>query len=292
MKTENNKNASIPHPIPYQGSKRYLANQILQYFPADVKEFYEPFVGSAAITMATAYYNLAAKYHVSDLNSPLMNLWDEIINHPRRISNRYEALWISDWKKADEHYYEVRMEFNKSGRSDYLLYLLTRCVKSAVRYNTEGKFNQSPDKRRLGTNPLMMRRRIISASKLLKGKTNIYIKDYRLIAKRAKEKDLVYLDPPYQGVCMNSNSRYYQGVDFDELVYSLEELNKESVSFLVSYDGRTGDKKHGKPLPHRLGLKKVHLYAGRSSQATLLGLTSSIYESLYISPALRERIKR
>jgi len=31
-----------------------------------------------------------------------------------------------------------------------LLYLLDRCVKGAVRYNKEGWFNQSPDKRRLG----------------------------------------------------------------------------------------------------------------------------------------------
>ena len=42
-------------------------------------------------------------------------------------------------------------------KPEYLLFLLAKCVKAAVRYNAKGEFNQSPDKRRLGRNPAMMR---------------------------------------------------------------------------------------------------------------------------------------
>lgn len=40
-----------PHVIPYQGSKRKLADNILKQINFDVSAFYEPFAGSAAVTL-------------------------------------------------------------------------------------------------------------------------------------------------------------------------------------------------------------------------------------------------
>jgi hypothetical protein len=62
------------------------------------------------------------------------------------------------------------------------------------------------------------------------------------------------------------------------------------MSYLVSYDGRTGGKTHGRRLPPSLGLQLVELDAGRSSQSTLLGRAEKTVESLYLSPALVERL--
>jgi len=58
-----------------------------------------------------------------------------------------------------------------------------------------------------------------------------------------------------------------------------------------SYDGRTGQKVHGRPLPRDLRLCHIELAAGRSSQETLLGRAEITYESLYLSPALTERLE-
>ncbi len=58
----------------------------------------------------------------------------------------------------------------------------------------------------------------------------------------------------------------------------------------VSYDGRTGAKIFGDPLPTALNLKHLEVYAGRSTQATLLGRADVTYESLYLSPALLSRL--
>jgi DNA adenine methylase len=59
---------------------------------------------------------------------------------------------------------------------------------------------------------------------------------------------------------------------------------------LLSYDGRTGRKTYGEPLPAWLDLSRVELCAGRSSQATLHGKRAMTYESLYLSPALQARL--
>jgi len=58
--------------------------------------------------------------------------------------------------------------------------------------------------------------------------------------------------------------------------------------FAVSYDGRTGQKRFGTDLPESLGLVRLEIKAGRSSQATLLGRRDITYESLYLSPTLVE----
>ena len=43
---------AVPHPIPYQGSKRQLAGAILRYFPESTARMVEPFAGSAALSLA------------------------------------------------------------------------------------------------------------------------------------------------------------------------------------------------------------------------------------------------
>lgn len=141
----------IPHPIPYQGSKRALAKHIIANFPTDVDRVIEPFAGSSAVSLAAAYHGRANKFILNDFNKALVSLWEEIIYRPDEIGNGYEKLWHEQQNRERDYYDFVRTEFNKTGRADYFLYLLARCVKASVRYNSYGEFNQSPDNRRKGT---------------------------------------------------------------------------------------------------------------------------------------------
>jgi DNA adenine methylase len=62
------------------------------------------------------------------------------------------------------------------------------------------------------------------------------------------------------------------------------------ISFVVSYDVVTDENKYGYALPEELGLTHRHVVAGISSQATLMGRSQTTIESLYMSPALVERL--
>jgi DNA adenine methylase len=276
----------VPHPIPYQGSKRNLAKYILPFFQQDVATLFEPFAGSAAISIATALHGKAAHFHINDVNQPLIALWNEIINHPKRISEQYKNLWLKQQGNERKFYDFVRDEFNKTKRPDYLLYLLARCVKASVRYNANGEFNQSPDNRRLGRNPKQMSDDILSVSRLLFQKTAASSVDYKEVLSLAKPTDLVYMDPPYQGVCATGDPRYFSGINFDEFMQELRKLNKRNVPFILSYDGRTGKKSYGRSLPEELGMYRLELNAGRSTQATLLGRDDITIESVYLSKNL------
>jgi DNA adenine methylase len=279
-----------PHPIPYQGSKRLLAPAILTFFPERSVRLLEPFAGAAAVSIAAVLNGRAHQVILNDINEPLMRLWQGMIETPDEVSSAYAKLWNSQLGREREYYDAVRGKFNRTHEPRLLLYLLARCVKASVRYNSEGEFNQSPDNRRLGMNPQTMRWHISAASRLLEGKAEIMIGDYQKALASAQPDDLVYMDPPYQGVCLNRDPRYIGLLDFDTFTATLRGLNERGISFILSYDGKTGERNYGKPMPEGLRLLRVEIEAGRSSQATLLGRDHVTYESLYLSPALIGRI--
>lgn len=282
--------SQVPHPFPYQGSKRSIAHHILPYLPTDAGRLIEPFCGSAAISIAAAAYGFANKFALNDINSALITLWSEILERPAQLTKEYERLWYEQQLDRSEFFFRVRAEFNATHEPHHLLYLLARIVKGSIRYSADGQFNQAPDNRRAGMKPETMRRQIFGVSELLAGRTCLSALDFRESLLTAAPTDVVYLDPPYQGISFTRDHRYYRGLSYNELVDVLAMMNAKGISYLVSYDGRTGEKHHGQFLPSDLELHHLEIHAGKSSQATLLGKRSETVESLYLSPALVNRL--
>ena len=277
---------NIPQPFQYQGSKRRLAPLILDLIPRRMARLVEPFAGSGAVSLACAGGHRSQKYWLNDLNQPLSELLSLIVNEPEKTSNFYRSIWHDRHANHLEHYYSIRDEFNRTNDPRLLLYLLSRCVKGSVRYNSDGHFNQSPDKRRLGTNPNRMQTNIMLVSMLLRGKSVFTSLDFREVFSRISVGDVVYMDPPYQGTSGSRDHRYSSGIHYDDFVAALEYLNRKGVRYLVSYDGRLGNKMYGKQLPDYLDLFLVEIEAGRSTQATFLGQNAITIESLYLSKSL------
>ena len=281
----------IPHPFPYQGSKRIVARHILPFIPQGVTRLVEPFCGSAAVSIAAASQKLASRFWLNDIDPALMTLWSWILERPDELTAGYEQLWNAQHPDRKDFFFKVRDEFNSSHQPHHLLYLLARIVKGSVRYSSQGIFNQSPDNRRSGMRPAKMRKQVLGVSSLLSRRTRLTALDFREVLLSVNEADLVYLDPPYQGTSFTRDHRYYTGVNCDDLTDALSLMNDMGVSYILSYDGRTGSKSHGKPLPKTLGLTHYDVHAGRSSQSTLLGDNHQTIESLYLSPALLQRLR-
>jgi len=285
--------SALPHPIQYQGSKRNLAARILEFFPDDVQTLFEPFAGSAAITIAAAARGMAHNFAVNDLNQPLAKLLQRMVENPQVTADIYAGVWAEQGDNPTDsvaHFNTVRDQFNQTQQPELLLYLLARCIKGAVRYNKQGLFNQGPDKRRKGTQPPTMQRNIFGVSYLLKGRSRFTSVDYKTALLEATPQDLIYMDPPYQGVSGERDGRYLSGLAFDVFADSLAKLNQRGLSYIVSYDGKLGDRSYGQPLPDSLELERLELDAGRSSTATLLGRDDITIESLYLSKPLVKRL--
>lgn len=273
-------------PIPYQGSKRKIANQILDQFPISYNRLVEPFSGSAAISISAAANGKARSFWLNDSYPPLMELWELIITSPEFVAEEYRRLWNEQLVDPKGYYNMIRKQFNENHNPVYFLYLMTRAVKNAIRFNSSGEFNQSPDNRRLGRKPDVMYQQLLQTSQLLKNRTITTVLDYADIIDDLKKDDLVYMDPPYQGTSTSKNPRYHQGLELEKFIANLEKLNSKEIPYILSFDGQLGEKKYGKILPVELNLIRMDINAGRSTQATLNGKKENTIESLYLSPAI------
>ncbi|TYL41940.1 DNA adenine methylase [Dickeya sp. ws52] len=280
----------VPHVIPYQGSKRKIAGEILNNINFEVEgRFFEPFAGSAAITLSAASQEIANGYVIGDKYEPLIDLWKAIIDSPEKVSNEYESLWNAQIHDPKAFFSKIRTQFNLDNDPVKFLYLVARCVKNAIRFNAQGEFNQSPDNRRLGTKPDRVRTEVDKASRLLAGKVEFRSGDFMETLEDATSNDVIYMDPPWQGTSNKKDPRYAYLLDMESLIDGLNNLNQRGIPYLLSFDGTCGDRAYGNELPIALGLTRIEIHAGRSSQATLLGRDDITIESLYLSPALIER---
>ena len=279
---------ALPHPIPYQGSKRKLAPLIGRYLPARIDTFFEPFAGSAAMSIYAAYHGKARRFVVADSLAPMVSLLRSIVYTPEQTVARYRAVWEGHRDGGPGFYNEVRARYNETEDPIDLLYLICRCVKNAVRFNRHGRFTQSVDKRRLGMHPEKMMAAVTGVSAILSGRVCFRVGDWRDTSADAGPTDFVYMDPPYFGTSVGRDKRYHQQLARDDLVSGLTELRDRNVPFALSYDGMTGARQYGPPLPAELGLTQLLLHAGTSSQSTLSGRYEQTVESLYVTPGLSE----
>ena len=114
----------IPHPIPYQGSKRSLAPIIGNYVPSNIDVWFEPFAGSAAMSLWLMAHNPPQKIVLGDSLEALTELWRGIIMRPEVVASQYRRLW-SGQLNADAGYFNYfRSRFNVSRDPVELLYLM------------------------------------------------------------------------------------------------------------------------------------------------------------------------
>lgn len=84
----------LPHPIPYQGSKRKLAPMIDNFLPKSIKTFYEPFCGSAAMTIYATHHKRAERFVLADSLEPMVTLLRSIVETPDRMAARYRPVAV------------------------------------------------------------------------------------------------------------------------------------------------------------------------------------------------------
>jgi DNA adenine methylase len=276
----------IPHPVPYQGSKRRLAPLIAPHIPDGTQTFFEPFAGSAAMTLHAARHGLARRFVIGDSLLDIVKLWRGIVEHPEETAARYRAVWSGQPRDDADYFNRVRARYNRGRDPVDLLYLICRCVKNAVRFNARGEFTQSVDRRRLGMHPDRMRAAVAGTSRLLRGRVEFRHGDWLQTTADAGGRDFLYLDPPYLGTSIGRDKRYHRQLGQAELIEGLGQLRARGVRFALSYDGSTGGRHYGPPLPDHLGLTRLLIEAGRSSQATLAGRDELTVESLYLSPGV------
>lgn len=259
--------------IKWTGSKRTQAKQIVSLMPKNYNVYYEPFIGGGSVL-----YETNPKQAIClDICKPLIELWNMIKFFPIELYETYKNDWNLFFYDED-YYYEVRKRFNKNPNPNDFLFLTRTCVNGKIRFNKKGEFNSAVHHKRNGINPETLKQILLDWSDRIKNTTFLF-SDYKNILEYVKSDDFVYLDPPY----FHTVGMYYGGIDYDEFIDFLKELNKMNVKYILSYDGIRGADDKRVDLPDDIYKQHKLLLSGDSTFSKMKGEKKTVYESIYMN---------
>ena len=268
--------------IKWSGSKRSQAEKILTFFPKEIDTYYEPFCGGASVLRRLLDSDITVNHYVcSDLNSGLIDLWNEVISNPLEVSSYYKKLWselnVDDDKQRKKGYFaKVRERYNREHNPLDFMFIMRTTTNGMPRYNRDGEFNNSFHVTRNGIIPETFDKIIFEWSYLLK-KNNVEFISCSYEDIKPTENDFLYLDPPYA----NTKGMYYGTIDYDKFWNYLRNLH---CKYALSFDGKSGDIDNTWNVPEDVYTKHEYLLSGNSSFKRTIGKSndSIVYESLYV----------
>jgi DNA adenine methylase len=223
--------------LKWAGGKSQLLKEIAPIIPSHFENYFEPFLGGAALLFHLLGQRPTLKAVISDSNSELVNCYLSV------QSNVEEVIEALKKHRNDKHYYyKIRSQDTKrllpAERAARLIYLNKTCFNGLYRVNRSGQFNVPFGKYK---NPRIVdEEKLRSVSRILRrARIDIDCLDFEAALKRARAGDFVYLDPPYQPLSSTSNFTSYTKSSFDEaaqirLCQTFESLDARGVFVLLS----------------------------------------------------------
>lgn len=266
----------MPPLVKWTGGKRSQAGRIAAMAPWH-QRYIEPFLGGGAVLFHLAHRGAIA----ADQYAPLIGLWKLAQQEPETLIRHYREKWQQIGERGHEVYYEVRESFNRTADPLDLNLLLRTCVNGIVRFNREGRFNNSFHLSRRGMQPDRFAQVVSAWNAGLQG-VSLRVADFRETVAEATPDDFIYLDPPYAGTRQRYESRFDPAVLFAEL----ERLNRLGARWALSYDGqRAGrDLSTPCPVPADLYRRRLLLSSGLSAVSKVLnGPLEAVEEALYLN---------
>ena len=194
--------------VKWVGGKRSIIDQLVGHLPANLGNYYEPFVGGGALFFET-YARLTAAF-LSDSNPDLVLTFKAVQRDPEVLIAKLETHAEKD---SPQHYYKVRGQHTLQEPVDIaarFIYLNKTCFNGLYRVNKKGEFNVP---RGTYSNPgIVQRENILACSHALQ-KATIEYREFDTISPQAG--DFVYCDPPYHPSDTNSFTKYTR-LDFSE----------------------------------------------------------------------------
>lgn len=269
--------------IKWSGSKRSQAKHILKNIPKNIKSYKEPFIGGGSVLGAI----LKSEDHnpkiieVSDLNKDLINLWKDIKNSPKEVYKHYRQLWsmlnsLEHIQDKKDFYNTIRDRLNKHHDPKDFMFIMRTCVNGMPRYNSKGDFNTSLHLNRGGINPETLNKILMEWSyELNKADVVFEHKSYNEVS--VEKEDFLYLDPPYA----NTKGMYFDNFEVTQLFSWLEKVN---CSYLLSFDGKSGETDNTWNVPENLYDEHLYIDSGNSSFKRLKceNKYQNVQESLYL----------
>lgn len=202
---------SLRPPLKWAGGKYSILERVLKALPNQSGRLFEPFVGSAVVTLNAPHSQVL----LSDTNPDLIHFYTALKTDADGFIGRCDRLFVPE-NNTRERYDELRARFNASidplERSALLLYLNRHGYNGLYRVNKKGVFNvphgryKSPKLPTAGLRALAGR---LSAAELR-------CCDFEDATAGAGDGDAVYFDPPYVPLSDTADFTSYTSAGFSQ----------------------------------------------------------------------------
>jgi len=246
--------------LKWVGNKQRFAHEIASYFPTDIRTYYEPFLGSAAVLAALQPPQAVG----SDAFGPLIEIWQTLRSVPDKVvewySERYEEYFAS---AKPEGYERIKARYNAHPNAADLLFLCRSCYGGVVRFRKTDGYMSTPCGAHTPITPESFTQRAQIWQRRTGG-ARFEQMDFSEAMRQTQRGDLVYCDPPYT----HSQAILYRGQDFElaRLMNEIARCKERGVRVALSIDGK---KKSGQvqchlDIPGGLFEREVFVNCGRS----------------------------
>lgn len=220
------KRANIAKPfVKWAGGKGNILSQLESLLPSDLYKkditYIEPFVGGGAMFfyLLQKFKNIS-KAVINDINPDLIHCYKLIKDNPKELIERLKDLSCNynsnDVQEKRDLYYACRDKYNQEGinvdeRAALFLFLNHTCFNGLYRVNRAGKYNVPYGRYK---RPLLCDENTIWNDHRILNSIDVVIRepgDYKLVLRHLskKNKNFVYLDPPYRPLYNTSNFNSY-----------------------------------------------------------------------------------
>lgn len=234
--------------LKWAGGKGQLLDKFGSLYPADFKNYIEPFVGGGAVLFDVLQRFDIERAVIIDLNKELINCYrcikenvDEIMKQLEQVKSRFLSLSL-DYRA--KFYLEIRKRYNEiklNGNYDFekavdFIFLNKTCFNGLYRVNSKGEFNVPFGKHK---NPCIYDRdNLILISKLLQ-KVEILYGDYKQCLEYIGDDSFLYFDPPYRPLTTSASFVGYSQNGFNDddqrqLANLIKGLDKQGCKVMLS----------------------------------------------------------
>lgn len=232
------------NPLRYPGGKYYLAEYILKVLDYNFIEnciFFEPYAGSAAVSLEMLYQNKVKEIVIIEKDPLIYAFWKSVIEHTDELCERIKKLEISlnTWHKFAVYKTATTplqfplielgvagLFFNRTNYSGILKANPLGGKKQASKYKIDCRFNKNTIINHILKIANNRSQITVKWSDALK-----YLKENLIVLNQ--KNCFVYIDPPYYEKGKSLYRYFYENNDHKELA---EFIKKCRFPWLISYD--------------------------------------------------------
>ncbi|MBW3469847.1 DNA adenine methylase [Arthrospiribacter ruber] len=176
----------------WAGGKTWLTKEVEKFIPNNFNNYFEPFLGGGSIFIhLKTVEKIEKKAYLSDINSELINAYQVLKSKPVQLISS-----LSKHQNNEAYYYNLRSRdvIDPVERASKFIFLNRTSFNGIYRENMQGEYNVPYGFKQYKT--LFDTDNLINLSCAFKSSFFSH-GDFKKIANKIKQNDLVFIDPPY-----------------------------------------------------------------------------------------------